>query len=186
MRILIFKTAATGLWNKQEELLSEKQPWMLELAWILYEKDTVLNEFSSIINVPQHVRFNEQAVKVNGITRELSDQGRPAKEVITKFKEVFSQVDLWAVYTSFDYDLMLRECRLNDIDDDFFFAGKKWLNIIETVSEYVNIPNDWGKPKFLSMKDAWKHLTGEDWGVSTSLETVRNFKVMLDMIGLDL
>jgi DNA polymerase III alpha subunit (gram-positive type) len=77
----------------------------------LRKGDTVLNEFSSIINVPQHVRFNEQAVKVNGITRELSDQGRPAKEVITKFKEVFSQADLWAVYTSFDYDLMLRECR---------------------------------------------------------------------------
>lgn len=112
MKILVFDTESTGLPIEEKDPFHYPEYWprLVQLAWVLYDDDTLLEEHSYII-APEGFTIPKSAVEIHGITNERAkEEGRPLPEVLTKFSDVLGQAEVIVGHNvSFDRSVITAE-----------------------------------------------------------------------------
>lgn len=106
MLALVFDTETSGMVNFKEDADHASQPWPVEVAWQLVDTDGwgVSQSFVSLVRVPGSVRFEDEAIKIHGITPELSQRlGSDPVAVFGLFFEMTKRADVLVCH-SWDYD----------------------------------------------------------------------------------
>jgi DNA polymerase III epsilon subunit-like protein len=96
MNILIFDTESTGLPVDEKDPFHYPEYWprLVQLAWILSDDDTIIEEQSFII-APEGFTIPRSASEIHGITTERAkEEGRPLQEVLKIFSETLGKAEV--------------------------------------------------------------------------------------------
>jgi len=99
MKILVFDTETSGLPPKSgiNVLESSKWPYILQLAWILYdtENNLIVDKFNSLIKIDLNIVIDPNSIKVHKITQEkLQKEGIDINIVLDKFNIILNLTDV--------------------------------------------------------------------------------------------
>ena len=140
MIVLVFDTETTGLIHKNIEISPETietLPFILQLAWILYDTQTgKQTEKDVILTCPTPIPT--ESTKVHGITNKISENGYDISEIIDIFLDDVKECDV-LVGHNIGFDLNMLEIELyrldRDSDSDMLFNKV----IFDTMLEAKNV-----------------------------------------------
>lgn len=96
MYILFFDTKTTGLPFEEKDPFHYPEYWphMIQLAWMLFH-DQILIEEKSVIICPEGYTISVSVTGIHGITNERAKkEGRPLTEVLAEFSETICRAEV--------------------------------------------------------------------------------------------
>lgn len=175
-KVLIFKTATTGLPIYAKPSEDPEQPHLVQLAALLCDESSgkIIQKMSVIIK-PDGWDIPEVTVKSHGITEEMAHkQGIPEKEALDAFLEMRADFKRSAYVRAFDQRIIRiatkRYCTEEQIDK---WAVKDDFECIMAMAKpFTKIPLKSGKGfKGPKMDEAYAHFFGRpaDGSISTEV-----------------
>ena len=140
MKVLVFDTETSGLPPKSgiSILESSKWPYILQIAWILYdtEKNLIQDKFESLIKIDPNIIIDEKSIEVHKINQDkLQNQGKDILEILNKFNNILGWCDIIVGHNlSFDKNILLVEAQRNGIVINFMRDGAQ-------ISQYCTMLN---------------------------------------------
>lgn len=117
MKYLFFDTETTGLvdFSLNPRVDFSKFPFLVQLAWILYDSDTYQTSYNDYIIFPEN--FEIPAGMVHNITQDIAmANGRPIVEVLKKFTSDLHAANMYICHNvQFDRVILQTECMRNDL-----------------------------------------------------------------------
>jgi hypothetical protein len=115
-RLLIFDTETSGLLQKKEPNLS-KQPYMLQLSFIVYNIEfmEIEQKYNVYINIAPEIEVSETITRITGITRGMCDEkGIPIVRALMDFHDAYIQCDCIIAHNlEFDSKMIQNEITRN-------------------------------------------------------------------------
>jgi len=119
-KVLIFDVETTGLLPKKKSPDTE-YPYVLQMSYLIYDlkEFKIMKTFDSYISISKEVVIPEAASAVNGITREMCDNGILMSEAI---KELYKDIHLYKckalIAHNFDFDSKVIEVEIKRNKDE--------------------------------------------------------------------
>ena len=91
--VMIFDVETNGLLNYKKQYSLEDSPYILQLSYAIYdlEQKCLIKTLDSYIKVPNEVVIPEETTKINGITKEMCNNGYPIELVLKEFYKDYHQ-----------------------------------------------------------------------------------------------
>lgn len=164
--LLIFDTETDGLPKKLNGKITDADNWprMLSIAWMLCDDNGFVREDEKLYikNPGYKIDPNSQAIKVNGITQEMLDNGWYIDEaVLMFFNAVIKAEKLIAHNFQFDKNIILSEIARNNIMQEQELANLEQAlesKKIDTMLDQKAITGKWPK-----LNELHRHLFGTDF-----------------------
>jgi DNA polymerase III epsilon subunit-like protein len=172
LKVLCFDTETTGLpkkankWEKGPAIFqSEAWPHIVEIAWILKDtdKDSVVE--SCYIIKPENWDIPKEASAIHTITTDFAEKnGVRLNSIINEFMECVKAADVLVGHNiEFDIKVISAELyRLGRQDDVQLLKFKNNICTKNTSTAYCRIPGSWGKYKWPSLSELYRHLFGTE------------------------
>ena len=131
MQILVFDTETSGLPPKANIsiLQTNKWPYILQLAWILYdtEKRLIVDKLDTLIKIDPNIILDPSSIAIHKITQEkLQNEGKPIHKVLEKFNIMLNWADMIVGHNIiFDKNMLLIEGQRNNISINLIRYGVK-------------------------------------------------------------
>jgi len=118
MRVLVFDTETTGLPKKnasKEVTFTNEVDWphIVQFSYVMFNTQSLVLEkmVDEIINVPNHITFTPESVKIHGITRAVSTAvGQDMDAVLLSFTRDCEMADVIVAHNiSFDMNMIKAE-----------------------------------------------------------------------------
>ncbi len=144
MLILVFDTETSGLPLNinNSELDSEKWPYILQLAYILYDtnENKIIDKFDSLIKIDININIHPKSIEIHQITQDkLQLNGININLVLNKFNNVLKLADRIVGHNLiFDKKMILVESKRNNISINFI-KDKIHISQYCTMLNTVNI-----------------------------------------------
>ena len=125
MKILIFDTETSGLPEERNcSVLSlHKWPYILQLAYILYDTDTntIIDYNDTLIIISDDFYISQESINIHKITRKMcNEKGQNIRQVLNRFNNVLLQTDLIVGHNlQFDKNILIVEHIRNKINHNF-------------------------------------------------------------------
>lgn len=174
---IVYKTATTGLWDRNKEIGDATQARLCGVSWSLFDDNGVVigNEKFRICKLPAGVSVPMEASRIHGITDEIcATKGKPVRWVLGEFLMDWYKADYECVYTfPFDLNILSNELKLDGRETLWQLREKRgsfpYYDLMEDSKPFCGLKNDWGKWKAPKMFLAYEMLTGNKWGFNPSL-----------------
>ncbi|MFA7169633.1 MAG: 3'-5' exonuclease [Candidatus Paceibacterota bacterium] len=163
---LFFDTETTGLprnWNAPVTEL-ENWPRLVQLAWLLYDRDGNRLDGCEHIIKPEGFSVPEESARVHGITTEKAMMdGENLQKVLEEFSEKMGKSEILVAHNmSFDEKIIGAEFLRNNIKNDLF--DKERICTMLSSIEFCQIPSQNGKGyKWPRLSELHIKLFGEDF-----------------------
>lgn len=143
---LFFDTETTGLPRDYKAPISQLDNWprIVQIAWMLYNKDgNKLSEESRIVR-PEGFEIPIEASNIHGITTEKAIAvGLPLVEVLKEFKEILEKSKCLVAHNmSYDIKIIQAEFLRNNLTSDI--DSKKTICTKETSTNFCAIDGPYG------------------------------------------
>ena len=118
MRVLVFDTETTGLPKKhasKEVTFTNEVDWphIVQFSYVIFNTQSLVLEkmVDEIINVPNHIEFTPESVKIHGITRAISTAvGQDMDAVLLSFTRDCEMADVIVAHNiAFDMNMIKAE-----------------------------------------------------------------------------
>ena len=118
MRVLVFDTETTGLPKKhasKEVTFTNEVDWphIVQFSYVMFNTQSLVLEkmVDEIINVPNHIEFTPESVKIHGITRAISTAvGQDMDAVLLSFTRDCEMADVIVAHNiAFDMNMIKAE-----------------------------------------------------------------------------
>jgi DNA polymerase III alpha subunit (gram-positive type) len=166
MKVLVFDTETTGLFEKNQEINSNNYidlPHCLELAWIVYNTDTGEQyEYDFVFTCPRGIPL--EISNINHLDDNICNNGYNMAEVIDIFLDDVKRCDLICGH-NLNYDLNMIELelfRLNrESDTDMLFI-KPCFDTMHRSKNILKMPTKIKfNYKYPSLSETYKFFFGE-------------------------
>lgn len=130
---MIFDVETTGLLNRRGvETKLEDAPYIVQLSYAMYDirNSILIKTVDSYINIPEHVEIPKAASDVNGITRELCDQGDPMQSVLEEFYRDYHLANVIACH-NYKFDSAMIDIEIK----------RHWMNMYKNYPYALNLFN---------------------------------------------
>lgn len=113
MKIVVFDTETTGLFDPDLPEDHMDQPWPVQLGVCVLQDFEITETLNTLIIPPEGVPFNESAVNLHGISPEVVlELGRPISDVFYSFSQLCRGAEIICTYNfAFDSRIMLTSAR---------------------------------------------------------------------------
>ena len=143
---LLFDTETTGLpknWNAPVHDLNN-WPRLVQLAWLLYDRNENLLEEQNIIIKPQYFTIPASATKIHGISTDFAlSNGADLHSALTTFSNSIDSVQIIIAHNiSFDEKIVGAEFIRTDIPHKLF--DKRHVCTMKSSTEFCKIPGPYG------------------------------------------
>jgi len=162
---LFFDTETTGLPKNWKAPLTDLDNWprMVQLAWLMYDKNMQLLDSQNFIIKPENYIIPEEVTKVHGITTERAEKdGQDLEMVLKIFADKISQSQLLVAHNfSFDEKIVGAEFLRKNIKSKLFDLPHTCT--MESSTDFCAIPNRNGYYgyKWPRLSELHKKLFGE-------------------------
>jgi DNA polymerase III subunit epsilon len=143
---LLFDTETTGLPKNWKAPVTDIGNWprMVQIAWLLYDKNGVLLTGNDYIIKPVGFTISADAAKIHGISTEKAlESGSDLNLVLTEFSNIAEQAEFIVAHNlSFDEKIIgaeLLRCTMPNI-----LNSKKRICTMEKTTNFVAIPGPYG------------------------------------------
>lgn len=171
---LFYDTETSGLPNGKP-WIDKGQPHVIQLGFILSDKDLILNEQNILIKpTMEDWSMHPKAEAVHGISKErVMDEGYPASAIAQLFIDTCAESDVRICHnTRFDQKIMTTFLKREGQSADCV-----WKNIYCTMLESTalcKLPGRYGRHKWPSLQELHKFFFEEGFdGAHDALEDVR-------------
>jgi DNA polymerase III epsilon subunit-like protein len=168
MKILVFDTETNGLPKSKNAKIFDTQqfPYILQLSYIIYDvyNNNIIKTTNNYIN---NVEFNEDAYKINKITKEMIENGKNIKDVLNDFIDAIKVCDILVAHNcNFDKKIIMVECVRNQIlyrlnynikNKNTFCTMINSINLCKLPSNFEN-----GNFKFPKLNELYNYLFNEN------------------------
>lgn len=160
---LFFDTETTGLPRSYNAPASQLNNWprLVQLAWLLYDKDgNKLKQVSQIVK-PEGFVIPAEASNIHGITTERAmGEGVPLRGVLEEFNEAVGQADCLVAHNmSYDIKIVHSELLRNNFPCDI--EKKMTICTKEKSTNYCAIDGQYGY-KWPKLSELYKKLFGRE------------------------
>ena len=155
MKILIFDTESTGLPIDEKDPFHYPEYWprLVQLAWMLFDDETVLEEKSFIIR-PEGYTIPGSAIEIHGITNERAkEEGKPLPDVLALFSETLTKTEV-IVGHNVGFDRSVVTAEFARAKQNAPILGLPYHCTMKTSTEVCKIPS-----KSRGQKFKWPTLT---------------------------
>ena len=174
---IVYKTATTGLWDRNKEMGDATQDRMCGLAWCLYDDNGAVlgNEKYRICKLPEGVEIPVTASRIHGITNDIcKEKGKPIRWILGEFLMDWYKANYECVFTfPFDLNIISNELYLDGRETLWQLREKRgsfpYYDLMEDSKPFCGMKNEWGKWKAPKMFLAYELLTGNKWGFNPTL-----------------
>jgi len=167
---LFFDVETAGMPRKWNASYTDTFNWprMVEIAWILFDKDRKQVESASFIIQPEGFEIPYEAERIHGInTERAKEEGKPLKEVLLKFAEVLNQAEYVIAHNiNFDANVAGAEFYRKSIDNRLFDTDQ-YCTMRES-TWYCKLPGKQGRYKWPTLQELHKIVFGEPFKNSHS------------------
>lgn len=177
-KYLFFDTETTGLPRNWNAPVSDLNNWprIVQVAWILCDKNGNYLEERSYIITPEGFRIPADASKIHGITTEIAERdGVYLKDVLIEFQDFVAQADFLIAHNmSFDEKIAGAEFLRKNMPNSL--VSKKRICTKERSTNFCAIPspNGFKDYKWPTLQELHKKLFGERFDeVHDALSDVR-------------
>jgi DNA polymerase-3 subunit epsilon len=165
-RILVFDVETTGFPTKGLPLNDDKQPHVVQLAWLVATVTTEgwkpLTIWSSILSIPKEVSMNPNAEKVHGISKAMTMRhGINPLNALIALTRAIKTVDR-VVAHNLKFDEQLIQIMSARYMPESWDPKDTYCTMLSSV-DLCNIPGRWGKPKWPKLQELHKFLFGEEF-----------------------
>lgn len=99
MKIVVYDTETTGLFDKNLPELHVDQPWVLQLGAVVLQHWEIVERLNTLVCPAADALFHEGAVALHGITPEVAlEQGKPTIDVLKTFRSMCRDADIVCSY----------------------------------------------------------------------------------------
>lgn len=117
MKVIVFDTETNGLFPKTQE---DKWPYIVQFSYAVYDTVArrVVEEYDTIVRIPEDVDIPDVCVKIHGITKEMSlKSGVSMTTVLQTFHAALQECDRVIAHNiAFDRTMLKLECKRNHVD----------------------------------------------------------------------
>ena len=121
MLILVFDTETSGLPKSRSQSIMESHNWpfILQIAWILYDSDKnlILEKANKIIKISDNVTIDKESTDIHKITKEIcNEKGENIINILKNFNLVLNKCDIIVGHNlKFDKNMVMIEGIRNNI-----------------------------------------------------------------------
>lgn len=161
MKVCVFDTETTGLYNFQLDHDDPRQPQIVELGWLIGDDETgdIVASATHLVKLLPGVVMKPEVAAVHGLTEEvLAKDGRDLKDVLALFRKAVRTPGvkcLVAHNLAFDRKVIEANCARARVPQDIL-AEKEHFCTMLRAKEQLGLE---ARPK---LADAYKAATGED------------------------
>lgn len=170
-----FDCETSGFINKKLSYDDPKQAWIMEVAFILSDKNRTYNEFSTLIKAEGRT-CHPGAQSVHGISVETCDLvGMYEEEIIQNILQGFFGADrlLIAHNFTFDIELICQYLQRNRISPDQIRKSPYFCTMKKS-TDLCRLPGKFGNYKWPKLTELYRYLFNESFdGAHSALEDVR-------------
>lgn len=161
---LFFDTETTGLPKNWKAPVTDLNNWprMIQIAWILCDKDGNRIESDDYIIRPENFKIPGNASRVHGITTERAiNEGEDLEGVLIKFNGLVERSDYIVAHNiSFDEKIVGAELLRKEIQSSF--NKKRKLCTMHSSTDYCRLPGPYGY-KWPKLSELHIKLFGKDF-----------------------
>lgn len=163
---IVFDSETTGKCDFKKPAGDPSHPHIVQLGAILYDENKRVVAEMNLIVKPDGWTVPKEAADIHGITTEMAEQYGLALKTVIKLFMVLCQRAKVSVAHNRPYDNLMVEtalirCGLTaDLDSWRNMAGHCTMAEMTPV---CNIPGRFGRPKWPTLQEAYKHLFGEEF-----------------------
>lgn len=161
---LFFDTETTGLPRNWKAPVTDLDNWprMIQIAWVLCDKDGNRIESNGYIIKPENFKIPTDASKVHGITTERAiNEGEDLETILKKFNALVERSDYIVAHNiSFDEKILGAELLRKGIQSNF--NKKRKLCTMQSSTNYCKISGPYGY-KWPKLSELHIKLFGEDF-----------------------
>lgn len=173
---LFFDVETSGFISKKLSATDDKQAWIMQLAFILSDRDRIYTEFNSLITSDGR-SCNSHAQKIHHISTAQCDKGGMSENnILTPLVHGFFTADILVAH-NYDFDIEF-------IDQFIWRSNTKWAGLkqirhyctMKETTELCKIPHPkWsGKLKWPKLTELYEFLFDEEFdGAHDALADVR-------------
>lgn len=165
MKIIVFDLETTGLPMKNnngdyynyEDIKFYDKSRIVSICWNIY------NDLGEIISCNYHIiksmdfdiNNNSYATKLNGITKEKSNNGKNIKKILLNFSDDCKNCDILVAHNiNFDYNIILSEC--------FRYNMNNSIKNIKTIEKFCTKKNsNYIFGKYLKLFELYKYFNNK-------------------------
>lgn len=160
---LFFDTETTGLPKNWKAPVTDFNNWprLIQVAWLLYDKDGSLLEEKSHIVKPEGFEIPKVASDIHGITTDRARaEGRPLADVLKEFNQVAGRAERLVAH-NISYDIMVLHVELlrNKLPCDI--EKKVKICTKESSTAFCAIEGPYG-PKWPKLNELYMKLFNEE------------------------
>lgn len=173
--VLFMDTETSGKANFNNTY-KQNQPWIVQLAMILSDKDKIYSEISLLIQSNGR-QVEQEAFAVHGIASDITEKhGITETTACYMFLELFANCDIISCHNiAFDRLFvahMLYNNKFTNISETLF--KKKSFCTMNSGTKICKLPGAYGKYKWPTLQELYNHLFGEIFsGAHDALTDVR-------------
>lgn len=120
MKIVVYDTETTGLFDKALDPLHVDQPWILQLGVVVLQDWDITERLNTIVCPAADALFHEAAVALHGITPEVAlAQGKPTIDVLHTFRMMCKDAELVCSYNHAFDKRIVQTTALRTAPEDF-------------------------------------------------------------------
>lgn len=163
---LFFDTETSGFLNKKLSADNAKQAWIMQIAFILSDKDKIYTECNILINAESR-SCHPAAQAVHGISVEDCDKGGlPESYVVDMIDYNFCSANLLVAHNIF-FDLeFIKHLMIRNKDDHEEvieeIESKKLFCTMKSSTDLCKLPGRYGKYKWPKLTELYKFLFDEE------------------------
>lgn len=159
---LFFDTETTGLPKKWKAPVTDLNNWprMIQIAWILSDKNGNRIESADYIIKPENFEIPKDASRVHGISTERAiNEGEDLEKVLNKFNKLVERSNFIVAHNiSFDEKILGAELLRMRIQSDF--NKKRKICTMQSSTDYCKIPGTY-RYKWPKLSELHIKLFGE-------------------------
>jgi len=165
LKAMIFDTETTGMVRWEEAPSHPSQPDLVQIAMILVECEDwrVVSRVSLIVQLAEGAAIEPEAEATHGISADdCARYGVAPIVACSLFNQLCMQADVIVAHNlSFDQSIMLTALhRLGEKPNRM--DGKRLVCTKEETTEVLKIPGNFGKYKWPTLAEAYRHFTGKE------------------------
>lgn len=183
MKILVFDTETTWFIDKKEISL-EKQPYIIQFAWIVWElNDWQYKEIKRINQfIKPKIAIPFWASQVHHIY-DIDVKNSPAiEEKIDEFINIINECDA-IIWHNIEYDEDMIKLELRRLKKEFLYNPKQVLCTMKNTVDFCALKWNWDRFKYPKLWELYKKLFWEYfiWAHDAMIDVEATLKVFLEL-----
>lgn len=171
--ILVFDTETTGLAEFKLPPEHDRQPRLVQLGAILYDKERRVRAEANLIVKPEGFEVPLQASNVHGMTTKIAlEYGMSEKAVLQLFLGMCRKATTLVAHNiQYDGIVIGRALHIHGMKHE---PPSNKVCTMLAMTEICKLPGNYGKYKWPQLQEAYKHIFGENFvGAHDAMADVR-------------